>query len=138
MRHGHHAIHPWAEVLDADRVAACHAVGLAVNTWTCNEPDRVSALAALHVDGVCTDVPDVALERDRANVRTPPQPELGKTSLTRVGHVGDVETARLAECVAVELIRERRVVLDPEPLDVGPDVEVRRRLHAASAECPGE
>jgi len=62
VRHGHQAIHPWVEVLDADRVAACHAVGLKVNTWTCNEPDRLRRLAELHVDGVCTDVPDVALE----------------------------------------------------------------------------
>jgi glycerophosphoryl diester phosphodiesterase len=61
-RHGHHAVHPWAETLDADRVAACHSLGLKVNTWTCNEPDRLRELAALHVDGVCTDVPDVALD----------------------------------------------------------------------------
>ena len=59
--HGHQAIHPWVDVLDADRVAACHAGGLKVNTWTCNEPDRLRDLAELHVDGVCTDVPDVAL-----------------------------------------------------------------------------
>jgi len=61
VRHGHHAIHPWAEVLDADRVAACHAAGLKVNAWTCNEPDRIRELAAFRVDGVCTDVPEVAL-----------------------------------------------------------------------------
>ena len=62
VRHGHQAIHPWVEVLDADRVAACHAVGLKVNTWTCNDPARLRNLADLHVEGVCTDVPDVALE----------------------------------------------------------------------------
>ncbi len=62
VRHGHTAIHPWVDALDADRVAACHAVGLVVNTWTCNGPDRLRELAALGVDGVCTDVPDIALE----------------------------------------------------------------------------
>lgn len=62
VRHGHRAIHPWVEVLDADRVAACHAVGLRINTWTCNDPVRLRELADLHVDGVCTDVPDVALD----------------------------------------------------------------------------
>lgn len=58
---GHAAIHPWAKTLTVDRVDACHEVGLLVNTWTCNEPDRIAELAAMGVDGVCTDVPDVAL-----------------------------------------------------------------------------
>ena len=35
--------------------------GLAVTGWTCNDPERLVELAALGVDGVCTDVPDVAL-----------------------------------------------------------------------------
>jgi len=64
---GHAAIHPWAQPLTAERVAACHAAGLIVNTWTCNEPERLRALDEMGVDGVCTDVPDVAratLERD--------------------------------------------------------------------------
>ena len=39
----------------------CHRGGLAVNTWTCNDPVRLVELAGLGVDGVCTDVPDVAL-----------------------------------------------------------------------------
>ncbi len=34
---------------------------MAITTWTCNDPARLSQLAALDVDGVCTDVPDVAL-----------------------------------------------------------------------------
>lgn len=58
---GHRAIHPWTQSLDAERVAACHAAGLAVNTWTCNDPERITELDRLGVDGVCTDVPDVAL-----------------------------------------------------------------------------
>ncbi len=57
---GHVAIHPWAEPLTRERVDACHAAGLAVNTWTCNDPDRIRELSAMGVDGVCTDVPDVA------------------------------------------------------------------------------
>ena len=65
---GHRAIHPWVEALDAGRVEACHRAGLAVTTWTCNDPERIVELAALGVDAVCTDVPDVALAalgRDR-------------------------------------------------------------------------
>jgi len=60
VRGGHVAIHPWAEPLTAERVAACHAAGLAVNIWTCNDPDRLRELDEMGVDGVCTDVPDVA------------------------------------------------------------------------------
>ena len=58
---GHVAVHPWEPNVTAEFVERCHAVGLAVNTWTCNDPDRLAALADLGVDGVCTDVPDVAL-----------------------------------------------------------------------------
>jgi glycerophosphoryl diester phosphodiesterase len=58
---GHRALHPWEAQLDETLVALCRRHGLAVNTWTCNDPTRLIQLAALGVDGVCTDVPDVAL-----------------------------------------------------------------------------
>lgn len=58
---GHHALHPWEVQVDESLVAACHRHGLAVNTWTCNDPVRLVELRDLGVDGVCTDVPDVAL-----------------------------------------------------------------------------
>ena len=35
---GHRAIHPWVEGSMRTRVEACHAAGLVVNTWTCNDP----------------------------------------------------------------------------------------------------
>lgn len=62
---GHGAIHPFFGVL-ADRAAAhvvdaAHAVGIAVNTWTVNEPDEIVRLAAAGVDAVVTDVPAVAV-----------------------------------------------------------------------------
>jgi glycerophosphoryl diester phosphodiesterase len=57
---GHRAVHPWHGLLDAERVAAAHDAGLAVNVWTCNEPARLIELGDMGVDGVCTDVPDVA------------------------------------------------------------------------------
>ena len=60
VRCGHVAIHPWADPLTAERVGACHIAGLSVNIWTCNDPDRMRELDAMGVDGVCTDVPDVA------------------------------------------------------------------------------
>jgi len=58
---GHIALHPDNTTLTEHLVEQCHTVGLAVNTWTCNEPDRIRQLALWGVDGVCTDVPDVAL-----------------------------------------------------------------------------
>lgn len=60
-RRGHRAIHPDVRFVDEDSVRAAHAIGLAVNTWTCNDPDRIRELIAWGVDGICTDVPDVAV-----------------------------------------------------------------------------
>jgi glycerophosphoryl diester phosphodiesterase len=58
---GHCAVHPWEPNVTAEFVDRCHAAGLAVNTWTCNDPERLVELDAMGVDGVCTDVPDIAL-----------------------------------------------------------------------------
>lgn len=59
---GHLALHPRIDAITPDIVAACHAAGLACNAWTCNDPERIREFAEWGVDGVCTDVPDVALE----------------------------------------------------------------------------
>jgi len=58
---GHVALHPWEPQVDEALVALCQANAMAINTWTCNDPARLVALAELGVDGVCTDVPDIAL-----------------------------------------------------------------------------
>lgn len=58
---GHVAIHPHVGGIDADFIRAAHAAGLAVNTWTCDDPDRMRQLIAWGVDGICTNVPDVAV-----------------------------------------------------------------------------
>ena len=47
-------------------VAQAHDRGLRVNVWTVNEPDQILRLRAAGVDGVITDVPDLALEVLRA------------------------------------------------------------------------
>jgi glycerophosphoryl diester phosphodiesterase len=39
-----------------------HAHGVQVNTWTCDDPVRMRELIAWGVDGICTNVPDVALK----------------------------------------------------------------------------
>jgi glycerophosphoryl diester phosphodiesterase len=56
----HDAVHPWVDAVDEDTVRRAHARGLAVNVWTCDEPARMRELIAWGVDGICTNVPDVA------------------------------------------------------------------------------
>lgn len=58
---GHRAVHPWEGTVSGDSVAEAHDAALAVNVWTCNDAGRIAELAAMGVDAVCTDVPDVAL-----------------------------------------------------------------------------
>jgi glycerophosphoryl diester phosphodiesterase len=58
---GHVALHPHHFFVSAELVAAAHARDVAVNTWTCDDPDRIRWLADLGVDAVVTNVPDVAL-----------------------------------------------------------------------------
>jgi len=57
---GHRALHPYDATVDRALVDAAHERGLAVNVWTVDVPDRIAALAAMGVDGICTNVPDIA------------------------------------------------------------------------------
>ena len=57
---GHRGIHPWDRRLTEELVAAAHEQGLFVNAWTCNDPERIRELADWGVDGIVTDVPDIA------------------------------------------------------------------------------
>lgn len=59
---GHAAVHPWVGSLTQETVSIMHASGLAVNVWTCDDPARMRELAEWGVDGICTNVPDVARE----------------------------------------------------------------------------
>jgi glycerophosphoryl diester phosphodiesterase len=58
--HGHVAVHPHHLFVDQTFVDRAHAAGLKLNTWTCNDPDRIRELAGIGVDALVTDVPDVA------------------------------------------------------------------------------
>jgi len=58
---GHAALHPWVGLLTRELIDACHAGGVEVNTWTCDDPTRMRELIEWGVDGICTNVPDVAL-----------------------------------------------------------------------------
>ena len=60
--HGHRILHPWYKMLGQQTIAECHAAGIEVNTWTCDDPERMRELISWGIDGICTNVPDVALD----------------------------------------------------------------------------
>jgi glycerophosphoryl diester phosphodiesterase len=55
------ALHPHETAVDARLVALAHDAGLAVNTWTVDDPVRLLELAELGVDAVVCDDPEAAL-----------------------------------------------------------------------------
>ena len=55
------AQHPHHGLVDAAYMEWARAIGSQVNTWTVNEPEEARRLAALGVDTLITDVPDVLL-----------------------------------------------------------------------------
>lgn len=57
---GHDAIHPFVRTVDGELVERAHAAGLAVNTWTCDDPVYMRELVGFGVDGIVTNVPDIA------------------------------------------------------------------------------
>jgi glycerophosphoryl diester phosphodiesterase len=57
----HRALHPQHAIVDGALVRRARALGLAIHAWTVNEVDELDRLARLGVDGLITDVPDVAL-----------------------------------------------------------------------------
>jgi glycerophosphoryl diester phosphodiesterase len=68
-RAGHRALHPERHLVDGTLVRRARALGLAVRAWTVNDADELQQLAKLGVDGLITDVPDVA----RAVLQSPPR-----------------------------------------------------------------
>lgn len=59
--HGFEAIHPHVATVDAALVDLAHDHGLAVNVWTVDDPERMRELASWGVDGICTNVPAIAV-----------------------------------------------------------------------------
>lgn len=59
-RGGHRALHPWFGIVDRAYVDAAHRHGLEVNTWTVDDEAAMVQLIDHGVDGLCTNVPDVA------------------------------------------------------------------------------
>ena len=54
---GHAAVHPWDPTVDEAMIERCHAAGIRVNAWTCNDAARAAELASWSIDGICTDIP---------------------------------------------------------------------------------
>ncbi|MBA2496681.1 MAG: glycerophosphodiester phosphodiesterase [Acidimicrobiia bacterium] len=65
-RRGHAAWHPHHASLGPATIAAAHAFGVAVHTWTVNDPGRMRELAAWGVDAIVTDDVPLALAVLRA------------------------------------------------------------------------
>lgn len=57
---GAEAMHPAWDLIHPDLMPTAHAQGLAVVAWTVNAPEEMERLAAIGVDALITDVPDVA------------------------------------------------------------------------------
>ncbi len=58
--HGHRGLHPEWGAVDETLVRRCHDSGLELNVWTCDDPSAIRRLADWGVDGICTNVPDIA------------------------------------------------------------------------------
>ena len=59
---GHAALHPWVHTVGRSHIDVCHGAGIEVNTWTCDDPRRMAELIEWGIDGICTNVPDVAID----------------------------------------------------------------------------
>jgi glycerophosphoryl diester phosphodiesterase len=53
------ALHPHHSLMDEDHIRWARSVGCAVNTWTVNNVAEAQRLAALGVDAIISDAPDV-------------------------------------------------------------------------------
>lgn len=62
VAHGHGALHPWYGWATAELIDEAHDAGLVVNAWTVDEPEVMVELASRGIDGIVTNVPDLAHE----------------------------------------------------------------------------
>jgi glycerophosphoryl diester phosphodiesterase len=51
------AVNPWDHLIDEALMRRCAELGLQVNAWTVDDPDRIRALAALGVHSIITNEP---------------------------------------------------------------------------------
>lgn len=60
--HGHKAVNPWNDVVTPRWISEAHAAELLVNVWTVDDPKRMKQLRDMGVDGIITNVPDIAVK----------------------------------------------------------------------------
>ena len=60
--HSHRVINPWDKLVSRRWLDMAGDAGLAVNVWTVDDPERMVELARMGVDGIITNVPDVAVQ----------------------------------------------------------------------------
>ena len=60
LAHGMAALHPYDAMCTPAFVSKAHSAGLDVFAWTVNDPDRMTNLTAMGIDGIITDHPDIA------------------------------------------------------------------------------
>ncbi len=58
---GADAINPLFFTIEPETVKAAHEIGLSVYPWTVNDPDMMTDLINIGVDGIITDYPDIAV-----------------------------------------------------------------------------
>jgi glycerophosphoryl diester phosphodiesterase len=59
--HGHRVFHPHFVFVTEGLMETCREAGVTVNTWTVDDPDLMVRLAGMGVEGIVTNVPDVAV-----------------------------------------------------------------------------
>ncbi len=60
--HDHVAINPWDDIVTPRWVSVAQEAELAIYVWTVDDPKRMKQLAKMGVDGIITNVPDVAVK----------------------------------------------------------------------------
>ena len=60
--HAHVAINPWDEIVTPRWISVAQEAELHVYVWTVDDPKRMKELAEMGVDGIITNVPDVAVK----------------------------------------------------------------------------
>ncbi len=58
--HNMAALHAFDTICDSTFVSRAHDAGLIVNAWTINDAERMTELLDMGIDGLITDVPDIA------------------------------------------------------------------------------
>jgi glycerophosphoryl diester phosphodiesterase len=58
---GHTALHPYFGHVTKECIDVFHSHGVQVNSWTVDDPAKMAELVQWGIDGLCTNVPDIAL-----------------------------------------------------------------------------